>query len=331
MAKYSMTGLWVLFPLVILATFNNGGSASAAGLDKHDPCAFLTVAEIEAVIGKLAGPPYLAGDGVTPRASGGDCRYEAPDRHSVRLSVTWDHGRDLIAMMGSVQAMVETAGLRQLKLLDGKTVTGHWDQARVSQCCEFNALRGDQVVTVDISGSHATIAQAASLADAAIQRLDQPLPISGAAGVNAAQERAAKRPKSRNVCDLLTSADAEAIVGVSLLQPPKGTDSNCRYIWPTNPSGSTYRLDLMVTWQGGFSEMRLTSAAVGNASSMLGMGKPQGQAAADRDSGPWDEFSQSIIGVSAAKGDVLVSVEGGPTLQDIQRAFVQKAIVNLSK
>jgi hypothetical protein len=245
--------------------------------------------------------------------------------------VTWDGGRDLIAMMGSVQAMVQTAGLSQLKLLDGTMVTGHWDQAQVNQCCEFNALHGDQVVTVDVSGSRATIAQAASLADAAIQRLDQPLPIGGVDGIKTAQERAAQRPKPRNVCDLLTSADAEAIVGVSLSQPVKGSNNSCRYIWPAQFPGSTYQFDLTVTWRNGFSEMRTTDAAVGNASSMLGIGKPGGQVAADRDKAPWDEFSQSIIGVSAAKGDVRVSIEGGPVRQDIQRAFVQKAIVNLGK
>jgi hypothetical protein len=268
---------------------------------------------------------------VTPRPNGRNCRYEAPDRRSIQLSVTWDGGKELIAMMGSVKAMVEVAGLRQLKLLDGTTVDGHWDQAAVNQCCEFNALRGDQVVTVDISGSRATIAQAASLADAAIQRLDQPLEIDGAAGIKAAQERATQRPKPRNVCDLVTRADAEAIAGVSLSQPPKGTNNSCRYTWPINAQSSIYELNLMVTWQEGFNEMRTTSTAVGNASSMLGMGKLQKHVAADHDSGPWDEFIQSIIGVSAVKGDVMVSVEGGPIQQNLQRAFVEKAIVNLGK
>jgi hypothetical protein len=329
--KFLTTGPWVLIAFVTLVTFSNIGTASATGSNQHDPCGFLTTAEVETVMGPLAGAPYRVSRGVAPQANGSDCRYEAPDRHSIRLSVTWEGGRDLIAMMGSMQAMVDAAGLSQLKLADGTTIAGHWDQARVNQCCEFNALRGDRVVTVDVSGSHATIAQAAGLADAAVQRLDQPLPISGATGLKPAQDRAALRPKPRNVCDLLTKADAEAIVGVSLLQPPTGTIEHCRYVWPTNPQGSSYQLDLAVTWQDGFSEMRFTDSAVGNASAMIGFGKPQGQTATDRESGPWDEFSQSIIGVSAVKGDIRISVEGGPMQQDLQRAFVQKAIVNLGK
>ena len=331
MPKILPTGSWVLIAFVTLVTFLNIGTASAAGPDKQDPCSFLTAAEVEAVMGPLAGPPYRVGHGVTPQANGDGCRYEAPDRHSIRLSVTWDGGRQLIAMMGSVQAMADSAGLNQLKLGDGSTVAGHWDQARLNQCCEFNALRGDRVVTLDVSGSHATVAQAAALADAAIQRLDQPLAVSGSAGIKSAQERASQRPKPRNVCELLTAADAEAILGVTLAQPPKGTYDRCRYVWPGSFQGSTYQFDLAVTWQDGFSEMRFTDSAVGNASSMMGMGKPESRSATDRDSGPWDEFSRTIIGVSAAKADVRVSIEGGPMQQDLQRAFVQKAIVNLAR
>jgi hypothetical protein len=331
MPKFLTTGSWVLIAFVALSTFGAVETARAAGSNKQDPCSFLTVAEVESVMGPLAGPPYRVAHGVAPQANGDICLYEAPDRHSIRLSVTWDGGRQLIAMMGSVQAMVDSAGLSQLKLGNGTIVAGHWDQARVNQCCEFNALRGDRVVTVDVSGSHATVAQAAGLADAAIQRLDQPLAISGTTGIKSAQELAAQRPKPRNVCELLTAADAEAIVGVSLLQPPKGTNDSCRYVWPGNFQGSTYQFDLAVTWQDGFSEMRFTDSAVGNASSMIGIGKPAGQSAGAGGSGPWDEFSQSIIGVSAAKGDVRVSIEGGPMQQDLQRAFVQRAIVNLGR
>jgi hypothetical protein len=331
MPKLKATGSWVLIVFVALTTFCTMGTASAARSDKPDPCSFLTTAEVEAVMGPLAGPPYRTARGVMPQANGDSCRYEAPDRRSIRLNITWDGGRQFMTMLGSMQGMMDSAGLGQLKLGDGTTVTGHWEQARLNQCCEFNALRGDRVVTIDVSGSRATTAQAAGLADAAIQRLDQPLAVSGATGLKAAQERAAQRPKPRSVCELLTAADAEAIVGVSLAQPPTGTNDRCRYVWPSKFQGSTYQFDLAVTWLDGFSEARLTDSAVGNASSMIGLGKPQDKAAADPANVPWDEYSQSIIGVSAVKGDVRVSIEAGPMQQDVQRAFAQKAIVNLAR
>jgi hypothetical protein len=323
-----MAKLWML--LAVILTAFSAAPASAANTGKRDPCGLLKVEEVEAVTGSLAGPPYRAGARATPRPNGEDCRYETSDRRSIRLNVTWQGGKDFIAMMGAAQALVEAAGLKQLKLLDGSTASGRWDQAAINGCCEFNALRGDQVVTVDVSGSKATIAQAAALADAAIQRLDRPLDIVGTIGIKAAEDRAARRPKPRNVCELLTRADAEAIAGVSLSQPPQGNTSSCTYAWPIDAQGSEYDLKLMVTWQDGFSEMRTTGAAIGNASTMLGMDrlKPSGAA---QNGGPWDDFSQSIIGVSAVKGDVMVSVEGGPVRQDVQRAFVEKAVVNLSK
>jgi len=334
-----MEQLVVLSLLVTLATFS-GSSARAAGTDTNDPCSFLTVDEVEAVTGKLAGPPFRTGSGDTkPRPNGRDCRYETPDRRIIRLSVEWDGGKEYIGMMKAMEAMVDTAGLSQLKLLDGTTAAGHWDKAALNGCCEFNALLGDRVVTVDVSGSNATLAQAASLADAAIRRLDQPLAVSGAAGIKAAQERAAQRPKPRNVCDLLTRADAEAIARVSLSQPPQGTDQSCHYTWlikqpfPIKGQDSSFEfeLELKVTWQEGFYELRTTAAAFGNATNMLGLPKMKGQDAPDQINGPWDAFSKSLAGISAVKGNVMVSVEGGPAKQDIQRAFVEKAILNLSK
>ena len=220
--------------LPILALVMGGGRvASAAETGKLDPCSFLQVSEVEAVMGPLAGPPYRS-SGATPSANGRACRYEAQDRRSIRLEVQSDGGKDFMSMLGATQAMVEKAGLKQLKLVDGTTASGHWDQAGLNSCCEFNALSGDRLITVDVSGSKATLAQAASLADAAIQRLDQPLDVSGVAGIKAAQDRALQRPKPRSVCELLTQADAQAIAGKTLSQPPKGNNDSCTYAWPLN-------------------------------------------------------------------------------------------------
>jgi hypothetical protein len=234
---------------------------------------------------------------------------------------------------------VKNSGLKELKLIDGTTVAGEWDEARVSQCCVFNALRGDQMVIVDIAGSRATLAQASSLADAAVRRLDQPLKIDGGAGIKPSQERIALRPKARGVCDLVTKADAEAIAGVALLAAPTGNEDSCSYEWPLGTAGS-FAIKLMVQWQGGFGAMRETHGMVSNATAMIGADKMIGQAAAPvfsqaaatgADKGPWDEYSQSIIGVSAVKSDVMVSIEGGPFKRDVQRAFVEKAVLNLAR
>jgi hypothetical protein len=315
--------LLIVAAMVLASWFCREASAA----EKHDPCSFLKVSAVEAIMGPLSGPPYRSSGGVSPAANGGECRYEAKDLRNIRLKVEWDGGKAFMSMLGSVQSMVESAGLKQLKLMDGSTVAGHWDQAALNSCCEFNAVKDDILVTVDISGSRATVAQAASLADAAIQRLDSPLNVNGADGMQAAQDRAAQRPKPRNVCDLVSQSEAEAMAGTHLSQPPKGSNTSCTYSWPFQ--GSDFELKLMVVWRDGFSEMRTTQAAVGNASAMLGMNKPQQPA--DQKDGQFDEFSKSIIGVSAVKNDVMVSIEGGPFLQNVQQAFIEKAVSNIGK
>jgi hypothetical protein len=109
--------------------------------------------------------------------------------------------------------------------------------------------------------------------------------------------------------------------------------------WPLGTAGS-FAIKLMVQWQGGFGAMREVHGMVSNATAMISANKTFGQAAAqvfsqaaatDADKGPWDEYSQSIIGVSAVNSDVMVSIEGGPFKRDVQRAFVEKAFVNLTK
>ena len=320
------TGLMAALLSLPLLLAAYGEAAGAA----NDPCRLLAASEVEAVVGPLAGPPYRAA-GATPALNGEDCRYEVAGGRSIRVNVTWDGGAQLIGMMGAMASGLNKAGLSELKISGGSTVAGAWDKAHVSQCCEFNALLGDRLVTVDVAGSHATIAQAASLAGIAVKRLDHPLDLDGAGGIKSAQARAAQRPKRRAICVLLSRADAEAIVGTALLAPPKGDDEACTYEWPLDASGSPYSMKLMVQWTDGFHEMRQMSAIMGQASAMIGLGSGSGQGTPKAEDGPWDEFSQSIVGVMAVKSDVLLSIESGPFKQDVAKALVRKAIVNLGK
>ena len=318
----------LLLPLAARAATDTQPPGNRAASNRHDACGLLTVAEVEAVLGPLAGPPFQA-VGTRPRPNGEECRYETAGFRAISVKVLWTGGAQMIGMMGAMQGMVKKAGLGELKLMDGTTVTGEWDEARVSQCCEFNALRGDQLVTVNIAGSRATLQQAARLADAAVKRLDQPFAIGGEDGIKAAQERFLLRPKRRSVCDLLTRADAEAITRIALSAPPRGDEESCSYTWPLDAARSSYTIKLEVTWLDGFETMRTTQSIVGNTSAMIGLGKPS--SSAKPEAGPWDEFAQSIIGVMAAKNDVLVSVESGPFEADTSRSFVKKTIENLAR
>ena len=77
--------------------------------------------------------------------------------------------------------------------------------------------------------------------------------------------------------------------------------------------------------------MRTTNAMIGNASSVVGTEKLFGQATAVAGKGPWDELSTSIVGVAAVKNDVMVNVESGPFKQEVARAFIEKAVLNLAR
>src|SRR6266851_9267363 len=105
-------------------------SADAGGVRKNDPCGLLTLGEL-AVVGPLAGPPYRA-VGATPQPKGDDCRYEAAAGRSIRVNVTWEGGAQLMGMMGAMESAVKQAGLSGLKLLDGSTVAGEWDKAKIT-------------------------------------------------------------------------------------------------------------------------------------------------------------------------------------------------------
>lgn len=321
------TLLFCLLVLPLAAEAATDAAANRAAGNRRDPCSLLTAAEVEAVLGPLVGPPFQA-VGARPRPSKEECRYETAGFRAISVKVLWTGGAQMIGMMGAMQDVVKKAGLAELKLTDGSTVAGAWDEARVSQCCEFNALHGDQLVTVNVAGSHATLQQAARLADAAVKRLDGPLAVAGEDGIKAAQDHFLLRPKRRSVCDLLTRADAEAITRVALSAPPKGNEESCSYTWPLDAASSSYTIKLEVTWLDGFEAMRTTQSIVGNTSATIGLGKPSG---GKLDAGLWDEFSQSIIGVMAAKDDVLVSVESGPFKADTSRSFVSKAIENLAR
>jgi hypothetical protein len=333
----SLAGAATLVICTLVASFTHEAKSEIklasdgdAALSARDPCKLLVPGEVETILGPLAGPPYRA-SGTAAKANGTDCRYETAAGRSIRVSVMWEDGAQFIGMMGAMADALKTAGLSELKLSDGSTVAGAWDRAHVNQCCEFNALRGDRLVTIDVAASRASIGQGAALADAAVRRVDQPLTIDGGAGVASAQQRAAQRPKPRSVCDVVTRADAEAIAGSTLLAPPKGDEDSCSYAWDLAANGSRYTIKLMMQWKDGFHELRQASSMIGQASSMLGLGPQGGQPSSDSVERRYDEFSRSIVGVMAVKSDVLASVESGPYRQDIAEAFVEKAMANLMK
>jgi hypothetical protein len=322
-----------LLLVTLLASMSAGSSPARA--EGRSPCSLLTNDEVEAIIGtKLAGPGFRSKDG-KPAARGDICRYETPEFRSIGVRVEWSNGGDLIGAMNLFGSVAADAGLKgALKLSDGTELTGAWDEARIYQCCEFNALRGEQLVVIDIAGSRASLTQAAALADVAIRRLDRPLAVNDAASMTSAEERSTARPRKRSACELVSRTEAEAIVGGALSAEPaeneKSGRSICTYAWkPPEQTSIEYELNLEVTWRDGFNEFRTTQAAIGNTLDYIKQSERMDLRTAQTRSEVVDEKASSIVGVMGVRRDVLLTIDNGGFSEDIAGAFIEKAASHL--
>ena len=312
--------------LLVGVRLSQGAENAAA----QDPCGLLTAAEVEVVLGEhLVGPPFRADNGL-PVADGESCRYEASAFRAIDLGVDWSNGGRKFGLINMASGIVDNGGLKGVVTLsNGTTLRGEWDEARDFLCCEFNALRGDQLVVVDVGSSRASIEQAASLADLAVRRLDQPLAFDDAPGLASALERDKTRPAPRPGCDLVSKSEAEAIVGAPLAPDPQGSETSCRYVW--SPAGADYteQLTLSITWRGGLAEMRQAQAAIGQALTFMDSQGLTTEQTQESGGNLFDEQAESLIGVMAVRKDVLLSIETGGMNNDLATAFIAAAAEKL--
>jgi len=303
-------------------------------------CSLLEPKEVETALGAaLATPPFLSRDGM-PTEEGPACEYEDADLHHISVAVEWNRGAVAFKMLGAFQNVVNQTGAKGLvHLAGGAVVAGEWDEARVVGCCSFAALRGDQMVTIDVGGSKAPMAAAVTLADAALKRLDHPLSISGLPNVKRAVDfEAGQRPMPRDPCALITRAEVEAIVG-KLAGDPTSNDDRCVYQHVIEGTfGPTYVVK--VRWTGGLSDVRqqnetaatFTTGFVKNMP-LSGERKEALQSSLIGDdvapNPAWDAAHFSIMGLSAVKKDVSVSIEPqGGSREDAIR-LMEKAMSKL--
>lgn len=313
----------ILLCLLCLSILGLGSPALAAST--NNPCSLLTAAEVEAVMGApLVGPPYRASNGQSS-ATGDTCRYEVASFHAIEVQVDWTGGGTTFGMFAGTAGLVDAAGLKGIyTLADGTEVKGAWDQAAMFMCCQFNALHGDQRVMIDISATKLTAKDAGALADMAVQRLDQPLDVADDLGLAEATARDATRPAIASACTLVTRAEAEALVGAPLAADPEGGESGCTYVWTLAGADYQEQINLLVTWRGGFAEMRASQSAIGMGLDMLaeqGLDLKQDTAAKNP---LFESYSTSIIGVMGVRKDVLLSIESGP-MSDMAAQFIAAA------
>ncbi len=143
--------------------------------DDPDPCALLTRAEAEAVLGKLAVPPYRS-NGDTPLADpGGDgCSYYAPRHRVFTLKPEWKQGKTLFQVatgasraLGGIIGQLAGAGAPAA----ADTLEGNWDQAGAGLDGELYLLKGDRMLTVAYRTAAIDVPTALRLTTPAVKRL----------------------------------------------------------------------------------------------------------------------------------------------------------------
>lgn len=312
--------------------------------DPQDPCNLLDPKEVEAVMGApLAVPPYRAGNGpATPSPGGENCVYESGNFRYITLEVTREGGAQQYSMTGMVKNLMKSGGgkgdiqnnvKKNFRLDDGTEMAGEWDEASLMamNCCIFMALRGDQLITIDFTGSTATLKQAATLVDTAYKRMDSPLKIDGGAAVAAAKALEQSRPKPVDACTLLTRAEVEAILGPLAKDPVGHGKDGCTYdvVVPAHDMPQEY--ELQVRWRNGYYQWRsdqhvgsIGGAAVGQIAKDVAaqMGAPLPEqpqdtqsttAAAEQTAGgqdPAETITFTALHLAAVKRDVEVGVAG---------------------
>jgi hypothetical protein len=327
-------------------TEHSGGSASHAGSrGPKDHCSLLEPKEVEAALGApLATPPFLSRDAV-PDDEGNACEYEDASLHNITIAVEWDGGAMAFKMYGAFQGLVnQTAAKGLVHLAEGADVAGEWDEARVVGCCTFVALRGDQMVTIDVGGSKAPMATAAKLADAALKRLEHALPISGGGHAkSAAVFEQSLRPARKDPCAIVSRAEAEAVLG--------RLDGDLKSIGPDDPEakcvyehtvdgkfGGTYVLK--VRWTRGLQEFREHNAGFDSftrsftrTSTLSAEGKDAIVSAGSGTDLPanaaWDTAHWDLSGLSAVKKDVLISIEPQAASSDAALKLMEKVMSKL--
>ena len=309
--------------------FDTSGASGASGSQKTgDACSLLDSSEVAAAIGPLATSPYHGS--FKPNADAPECRYDTKDHRRMLVSVDWSGGPAAMGIIRMGRGLTDQISKKgEMKtgtsvLASGDTLVGEWDEIAMGpmQCCDLHALRGDQHVELDWTGTRLSTEGAGKLLNAAIKRLDSPLKIDGAAGVPAALQLYSQEAKDStlNMCALLPQADVETALGKKLSAAPQpGTGASgvreCDYHVVTEPGYPPEEYDLtLMSWRDGAESFAEDQNVVAMASHAMRRQFTGDTVATPTDTldhppGPWDEAGlMSSPGYEAFKGRWLVRV-----------------------
>lgn len=308
---------------------DTSGKAGAEQNTEGDPCSLLDSGQVAAAIGALAAPPYRGS--YKPEANAESCRYETTNHRRMLVSVDWNGGQIAMKMIGFGRRMTDQLAkhgeekLGTTVLSTGDTIAGAWDQVAEGpmQCCDLHALKGDQHVEIDWTGTRLSMQGAAKLLDSAVVHLAHPLPINGTAALaqGAALYAADAKDSAADMCALLPQTVVESIIGRKLTAPPQRGEQpgavgarECTYK-TTMPGATnlqqTYELTLW-EWHDGAVTFAQDQHVIGMAAHAMrrqitGDTVMPPTDTSEYPSGPWDEAGPNTsMGYEAVKGPILV-------------------------
>ena len=281
-----------------------------------DPCSLLEPREVQAVLGApLATAPYRSDSG-SPKVDGRSCSYVSADFRGFSLEVEFTGGAQAFGMFGFAKNLLGSApdpNVKQaFRLADGTELKGGWDRATLvpMNCCIFAALKADQLIQIDFTGTDSTLASAAGLVDAAFRRIDKPLALDGGANVEAAKAFWKGRPKPVDACALLPVAEVEALLGHLVTAPVGHGVDGCDYELP--PDGLRRVVGLSITWRGGNAKLRSDAHVLRMVGHAMSGRDPGGEPLFDEPAaanGVWERAGRAGNAFIAIRNDVLVSVD----------------------
>lgn len=138
----------------------------------HDPCTLLTVAEAEAVLGKLVVPPYRAQEGTyLAHEEGPSCAYFTAGHRAMVLTPTWEYGGMEVEAIRGVGGLI---GQIAPVLLENPadTLDEEWEEVGADATTgELYFLQGERLLKVGYLGSSTDANGAVHLSRLAMRRL----------------------------------------------------------------------------------------------------------------------------------------------------------------
>jgi hypothetical protein len=292
-------------------TSENAEAGAAPLPSGPDPCSLISQAEMEAVTGPLAEPPYRVNSDRRPAPAGEGCFYRARDRRNVTVLVDWEDGELAFRMLAGTGAAITDILTGYDATTD--TLEGRWDKVGAA-FGQFIVLKGKTSIQIDPLGSRIGLEGAARLASIAIERLSAPLDYSGA---RATMARSEEPGSTRNPCELVTRQEVETLMGPLLANPAPAADgSGCEFRTDKTFLNEPVVRKLEVQWTDGFYTLGQERSAAGLAVKTMKLHVDQEtpdslSQEALGEGEPWDERMTLMPGIiTVVKGDILLKIAG---------------------